>query len=74
MGVGILPTFKIFRNSSLVSEVKGAKYDELVKQIEKARLSTGSSTAMAPPVKKNMDMDAHAYVTMEDVDLVASSC
>jgi len=37
LGIGILPTFKIFKNSSLVSEVKGAKYEELVTKIEKAR-------------------------------------
>ncbi|KAI5061003.1 hypothetical protein GOP47_0023508 [Adiantum capillus-veneris] len=39
LGIGLLPTFKIFKNSSLVSEVKGAKYDELVSKIEKARMS-----------------------------------
>ncbi|MCO5559460.1 hypothetical protein L7F22_013060 [Adiantum nelumboides] len=39
LGTGILPTFKIFKNSSLLSEVKGAKYDELVTKIEKARSS-----------------------------------
>ncbi|KAI5078137.1 hypothetical protein GOP47_0007961 [Adiantum capillus-veneris] len=38
LGVGLLPTFKIFKNSSLVSQVKGAKYDELVAKIEKARI------------------------------------
>eukprot|EP00250_Pteridium_aquilinum_P013693 c21509_g1_i1 orf=576-1145(-) len=37
LGIGILPTFKIFKNNNLVSEVKGAKYDELVSKIEKAR-------------------------------------
>ncbi|KAH7286255.1 hypothetical protein KP509_33G066400 [Ceratopteris richardii] len=37
LGIGILPTFKIFKNNSLVSEVRGAKYDELVKKIEKVR-------------------------------------
>lgn len=37
LGVGILPTFKIFKNKFLVSEVKGAKIDELVQKIEKAR-------------------------------------
>lgn len=39
LGIGILPTFKIFKNKFLVSEVKGAKYDELIQKIEKARLS-----------------------------------
>lgn len=37
LGVGILPTFKIFKNKDLVSEVKGAKLEELVQKIEKAR-------------------------------------
>lgn len=39
LGIGILPTFKLLKDSNVVSEVKGAKYDELVLKIEKARKS-----------------------------------
>ncbi|KAH7437274.1 hypothetical protein KP509_05G063500 [Ceratopteris richardii] len=38
LGIGILPTFKIFKKNSLLSEVKGAKYDDLVQKIERARV------------------------------------
>lgn len=38
LGVKTVPTFKIFKNAEVVGEVRGAKYDELVKAIESARL------------------------------------
>ncbi|KAJ7513575.1 hypothetical protein O6H91_23G028300 [Diphasiastrum complanatum] len=37
LGVRVVPTFKIFKNKALVGEVAGAKYDELVKVIDKLR-------------------------------------
>ena len=69
MGVGILPTFKIFRNNSLVSEVKGAKYEELVRQIEKARLS-GPTVPMAAANNEEVDVD----VNTKDLNLVTLPC
>jgi thioredoxin 1 len=38
LGVKTVPTFKIFKNGEEVAEIRGAKYDDLVKAIENARL------------------------------------
>jgi len=40
LGVKSVPTFKIFKNAKLVAEIRGAKFDDLVKAIEKARSLT----------------------------------
>ncbi|KAG0620886.1 hypothetical protein M758_4G252400 [Ceratodon purpureus] len=40
LGVKTVPTFKIFKNAEVVAEIRGAKYDELVKAIESARSSS----------------------------------
>ncbi|KAH7446955.1 hypothetical protein KP509_01G084000 [Ceratopteris richardii] len=37
MGVKVVPTFKLFRNRKELAEVKGAKFDELVRRIQEAR-------------------------------------
>lgn len=37
LGVKAVPTFKVLKGEKVVAEVKGAKYDELVKTIERVR-------------------------------------
>lgn len=37
LGVKSVPTFKIFKNAKVVAEIRGAKFDDLVSAIEKAR-------------------------------------
>lgn len=37
LGVKSVPTFKIFKNAEVVAEIRGAKFDDLVSAIEKAR-------------------------------------
>ncbi|KAK6915164.1 Thioredoxin domain [Dillenia turbinata] len=37
LGIRVVPTFKILKNSKIVKEVKGAKYDDLVVAIEGVR-------------------------------------
>ena len=36
LGVKTVPTFKVFKNGEIVAEVRGAKFEELVKAIENA--------------------------------------
>lgn len=43
LGIKVVPTFKILKNSKIVKEVTGAKYDDLVAAIENARQSKPSS-------------------------------
>lgn len=40
LGVKSVPTFKVFKNAQAVAEIRGAKYDDLVKAIESARSSS----------------------------------
>ncbi|KAK9265557.1 hypothetical protein L1049_020037 [Liquidambar formosana] len=39
LGIRVVPTFKILKNSKIVKEVKGAKFDDLVVAIESVRSS-----------------------------------
>lgn len=39
LGVKVVPTFKLLKNREIVAEVKGAKYDDLLQNIEKLRAS-----------------------------------
>ena len=40
LGVKAVPTFKVLKGEKVVAEVKGAKYDELVKAIDRVRGSS----------------------------------